>query len=169
MLAGGSKRSHNNGTANNGNKMNSNNGTANNGNKMNANIGRPIAKRPKPSNNINMVQFKKNINIGHPSGGGAFTNVTPPSGLAKFIGTKITNKYGGGDSVKKENIKKTHIFIKKVISEQSKYKNKVSSKDISNSNNIVTFDFKYYHDVLLFLVVIFVDYIHDLGDLDILS
>jgi len=133
MLAGESKRSRNNGTANNGR----------------------ITKRPKSANNI-----------GHPSGGGAFTNVSLPSGLAKFISRKITNKYGGNPA---KNIIKTHIFIKKVIREQSKYKNKVTSKDISNSDNTVTFDFKYYHDVLLFLVVIFVDYIHDLGDLDILS
>lgn len=134
---------------------------------------RPTAKRQAHNNrtpnttNRKKLKFTNHINIGHPSGGGAFKNISPPSGLAKFIGAKIKRKFGGGDL--NTIIQKTHVFIKKIIREQSKYQNKVSSKDISYSNNSINFDFKNYHDVLLFLVVVFTDYIHDLGDLDLLS
>ena len=87
-------------------------------------------------------------------------------GISKFIGTKITKKFGGN---LEDNIQKTNLFISRIKKIQFEDKSKNSSSGISSSNNTITFDFKNYYDVLLFLVVIFVDYLHDLGNLDTLA
>jgi hypothetical protein len=96
----------------------------------------------------------------------------PPPGLAKFIGRKVSNRLGGSVDEIDTYIGIVSNVINIVQNFQSSNRSKISSRNKTKANvvNNVVFIFANIEYVVIFLIVLFCDYMHDLdGGINTLS